>query len=76
MAKESDPRIAREALELRRDELQRRCDAIRKDYRSGLSADSGERAVELENAETLAEILRVTELTLAEVEAELKALAP
>ncbi|MEM7704133.1 MAG: hypothetical protein AAF358_01190 [Pseudomonadota bacterium] len=62
----------REQLEQRRDELSQRCDAIRQDYRRGLSADSGERALELENRETLDEILRVTEINLAEVEKQLR----
>ena len=63
---------SREQLEQRRDELMQRCEAIRKDYRRGLSADSGERALELENRETLDEILRVTEINLAEVEKQLR----
>ncbi|MEM1092812.1 MAG: hypothetical protein AAF552_01035 [Pseudomonadota bacterium] len=64
----------REQLERRRDELSQRCDAIRRDYRRGLSADSQERALELENRETLDEILRVTEINLAEVEKQLREL--
>ena len=48
----------REQLEQRRQELITRLQAIEKDYRRGLSADSEERALELENAETLAEIHR------------------
>ncbi len=64
----------REQLKQRRDELMQRCDAIRKDYRRGLSADSQERALELENRETLDEILRVTEINLADVEKQLREL--
>ncbi|MEM9184263.1 MAG: hypothetical protein AAGB27_14010 [Pseudomonadota bacterium] len=70
-----NPQMAsREQLERRRDELSQRCDAIRRDYRRGLSADSQERALELENRETLDEILRVTEINLAEVEKQLREL--
>jgi len=41
--------------------LKDRLEAIKKDYRTKFSADSGERAVELENEQTLQEIERVTE---------------
>lgn len=68
------PKLSREQLESRRDELMQRCQAIRNDYRRGLSADSQERALELENRETLDEILRVTEINLADVEKQLMAL--
>lgn len=64
----------REQLLQRRDELTRRLDAIHADFRRGLSADSQERAAELENAETLAEIERVAALDLAEVNRQLAAL--
>ena len=47
------------ALKLRKAELEKRVADIQKDYRRGLSADSEERAVELENAQTLEEIQRV-----------------
>ena len=62
----------REQLEQRRQELITRLQAIEKDYRRGLSADSEERALELENAETLAEIARVTQAELDKVEAALR----
>ncbi|PID60663.1 MAG: hypothetical protein CSB44_09800 [Gammaproteobacteria bacterium] len=62
----------RQKLEAARERLRGRLEAISKDYRRGLSADSEERATELENAETLAEIQRVTEQELARVEAELE----
>lgn len=68
------PEGRKQSLERRKRELQQRCDAIRKDYRRGLAADSQERAIELENAEALAEILRVSESNLAEIEEELRAL--
>ena len=61
-------------LRQRRDELQRRLDAIKADYRRGLSADSDEQAIELENAEVLAEISRVAANELAQVEQELRQL--
>ena len=47
------------ALKMRKAELEKRVADIQKDYRRGLSADSEERATELENAETLEEIQRV-----------------
>ncbi|MFN4289561.1 MAG: hypothetical protein ACK4E7_01625 [Permianibacter sp.] len=61
-------------LRQRRDELQQRLDAIKADYRRGLSADSDEQAIELENAEVLAEISRVAANELAQVEQELRQL--
>ncbi|MFZ5842457.1 MAG: hypothetical protein ACOY3E_06085 [Pseudomonadota bacterium] len=61
-------------LRQRRDELQQRLDAIKADYRRGLSADSDEQAIELENAEVLAEISRVAANELAKVEQELRQL--
>ena len=61
-------------LRQRRDELQKRLDAIKADYRRGLSADSDEQAIELENADVLAEIGRVAANELAQVEQELRQL--
>jgi len=66
----------RAQLEQRRQELIARLQAIEKDYRRGLSADSEERALELENAETLAEIARVTQAELNQVEEELRQVKP
>ena len=60
--------IERQKLIGERDRLMARLDAINEDYRRGLEADSAERAVQLENAETLAEIQRVTAEELARVE--------
>ena len=65
----------RDDLLQRRQELVRRLDAIRRDYERGLSADSEERAVELENAEVLTEIQRVTREELAKVDRALANLA-
>ena len=48
--------------------LEQRLNAIHADYRRGLSADSGEQALQLENAEVLAEIARVTRAELARIE--------
>lgn len=57
-----------ESLRERRDALRKRLDAIAADIRRGLDADSEEQAVELENAEVLDEIARVTREELARVE--------
>ncbi|MEE2731967.1 hypothetical protein [Ketobacter sp.] len=54
-------------LTQKRDELLQRLDAIKQDYRSGLSADSEEQAIQLENAEVLEEISRVTNEELQKV---------
>ncbi len=59
-----------EKLELiaKRDELQTRLDKILADIGRGLDPDSSERAVQLENAEVLDEIARVTDEELKTVE--------
>lgn len=54
-------------LTAKREELLQRLEAIKKDYRSGLSADSEEQAIQLENAEVLEEISRVTNEELQKV---------
>lgn len=54
-------------LSAKREELIQRLEAIQKDYRSGLSADSEEQAIQLENAEVLEEISRVTNEELQKV---------
>lgn len=51
----------------KREELLQRLDAIKRDYGNGLSADSEEQAQQLENAEVLAEISRVTSEELEKV---------
>lgn len=48
--------------------LGERLEAIRRDIRNGLDADSEERAVQLENAEVLAGIARATAEELVRVE--------
>ncbi len=48
-------------LTTKRDKLVERLDAIKQDIGRGLNRDSSEQAVELENAEVLDEIARVTQ---------------
>ena len=50
-----------EDLREKKQELEKRIEAIEKDLRSGLDPDSSEQAVQLENYEVLLEILRKTE---------------
>ncbi len=64
----------KEELIQKRNELMQRLEAIKADYRRGLDADSEERAVELENRETLQEIERVTLEEIAKIDEQLKAL--
>lgn len=52
----------------RRDELLGRLEAIKKDYGQGLDPDWEEQAMQLENAEVLAEISRVTAEELNKVQ--------
>lgn len=68
--------IEQEIAELhkRRDELRARLASIEKDYRAGLSADSEEQAIQLENADVLAGIAKATAEELASVEARLEEL--
>lgn len=54
-------------LSEKREHLLQRLDAIRKDYGNGLTADSEEQAQQLENAEVLEEISRVTSEELQKV---------
>ncbi len=61
-------------LRNRRDELRERLAAIRRDYGRGLEPDFAEQAVELENAEVLAEIARVSAEELERVERRIMAL--
>lgn len=64
----------KEELIKKRKELMDRLDAIKADYKRGLDADSEERAVQLENRETLQEIERVTLEEIAKIDEQLKAL--
>ena len=63
----ADLRQKQKELQEKKDELLSRLEAIQKDYRSGLSADSEEQAIQLENAEVLEEISRVTNEELQKV---------
>lgn len=55
-------------LLLQRDSLRERLENIEKDYRKGLSADSEDRAIELENADVLEGIAKATAEELRQVE--------
>lgn len=70
--KDIDQEIAE--LTKRRDELRARLDSIETEYRSGLSPDSDEQAIQLENAEVLAGIAKATADELARIEARLEEL--
>jgi len=61
-------------LKKKRDELLERLEAIERDYRAGLDADSEERAMQLENAEVLSEISRSTAEELERIEKEISEL--
>ncbi len=63
------------ALINKRDDLTARIDSINKDFRRGLDRDLSEQAIQLENAEVLQEILRVSTDELARVKAQLIRLA-
>ena len=64
----------RQQLLNKRAELRARLAAIEKDYSRGLDQDASERAVQLENAEVLNEIARVTALSIKAIEDELEQL--
>ncbi len=64
----------REELIQRRDELMKRLDAIGKDLRGGLDADSKEQAIQLENMQVLEEIARVTQVNLQQINKQISAL--
>ncbi len=64
----------KEELLKKRKELMDRVEAIKADYRRGLDADSEERALQLENRETLQEIERVSLEEIARIDEQLKAL--
>lgn len=70
--KELEQEIAE--LRKRRQELRTRLASIEADYRAGLSADSEEQAIQLENAEVQAGIAKATADELARVEARLEEL--
>ncbi len=62
------------ALQEKKQELEERLEKIKADIGRGLSADSEEQAIELENRDVLMEIARVTEEELASVNAKLSEL--
>jgi hypothetical protein len=64
----------KQSLLARRDALRERLEAIERDYRQGLDADSEEQAVQLENAEVLEGIAKAAAEELRQVEAQLAAL--
>ena len=59
-----------------RDELLKRLEAISKDLRGGLDADSKEQAIQLENMQVLQEIARVTQENLLQINKQIAALSP
>jgi len=63
---ENESEIAQ--LKTKRQLLIKRLEDIKADYRQGLSADSDEQAIQLENAEVLEGIIKVTTAELDEVE--------
>lgn len=69
--------VSREMAELlmRRDSLRERLEAIEQDYKNGLSADSDDQAIELENADVLEGIAKAAADELDQVEAKLARLA-
>ena len=64
----------REELKQSRDELLKRLEAISKDLRGGLDADSKEQAIQLENMQVLEEIARVTQVNLQQINKQISAL--
>jgi hypothetical protein len=61
----------RDSLVAKRAQLSERLAAIRKDLGRGLDRDSSEQAIELENAEVLAEIARVTQEQIDRIDEQL-----
>jgi len=68
MLTEAELESRKQSLIERRDELVGRLRAINKDYAQGLDSDWEEQATQLENAEVLQEISRVTAEELSKVE--------
>jgi RNA polymerase-binding transcription factor DksA len=61
----------KETLLARKSELKKKIEAIEKDYRQGLDANSKERAVQLENAEVLEGIAKAAAEELQQIEKQL-----
>jgi hypothetical protein len=68
------PENQKQTLLRRRGELRKRLEEINRDYQRGLDPDLEEQAVQLENAEVLAEIARTTRVELDRVERQLAVL--
>jgi anaerobic ribonucleoside-triphosphate reductase len=68
--------ISKEIAELRlqRDKLRARLESIQQDYKKGLSADSDDQAIELENADVLEGIAKAAAEELSQVEEKLSRL--
>lgn len=66
--KSTSERLEIEQLMEERKKLRSKLDAIEEDYRKGLAADSDDRAIELENADTLEGIARAVADELEKVE--------
>lgn len=64
----NDLKQKQQALCEKRDELRTRLEAIQKDIAKGLDQDWEEQAIQLENAEVLDEIARVTSEELSKLE--------
>lgn len=69
MMTEAEMETRRQELQERANFLKKRLNAINKDYAKGLNSDWEEQAAELENAEVLQEISRVTAEELSKLEA-------
>ena len=65
----------KETLINKRNELRQRLEDIESDYRRGLDPDSGERAVQLENAEVLEGIAKAVAEELEKIEERLLVLS-
>jgi hypothetical protein len=63
-----------EQLLAKRAELQERLEAIKRDYAGGLDRDLGEQAVQLENADVLAELSREALEEMREIDQKLRKL--
>ena len=75
MAEQNKSQPNKASLLAKREELRERLDAISRDIRQGLDADSEERAVQLENAEVLDGIAKATAEELARIEQQLAELS-
>lgn len=64
--------VSKDELLNKKEELEQRLDKIKKDLADGFSADSEERATEMENTDVLLEISRVAEQDLELINRKLK----